>query len=130
MLHLELSRIAAEVSPITESLSPYLPLLGVVFGGIVVGLFGLWNRRKGNMETRAPDVNEIWQQQAKDSHDLDMERRWRRRLENFSHDLLGVYRSLARRVMADGFVLTKREQSFMENDPPTAETPIIKETKS
>lgn len=129
MLHLELSRIAVEVAPLTQTLSPYLPLFGTVFGVLVVGLFGLWNRRKGNMETRAPDVNEIWQQQAKDSHELDMERRWRRRLENFSHDLLGVYRSLARRVMAEGIVLTKREQAFYENDPPTAETKVIKETK-
>lgn len=130
MYYQELSRIAAEVSPITEVLSPYLPLIGVIFGGIVVGLFGLWNRRKGNMETRAPDVNEIWQQQAKESHELDMERRWRRRLENFAHDLLGVYRSLAKRVMAEGFVLTKREQVFYDTDPPTSENKTVKETKS
>jgi len=129
MHYLELSRVVAEVSPVTGFITPFLPLIGTLFGAIVVGLFALWNRRRGNYETRAPDVNEIWQQQAKDSHDLDMERRWRRRLENFAHELLGVYRGLVRRVLAQGFELTKREQAFYDTDPPTAEIKTVKETK-
>lgn len=124
MLQLRLSNLVAAVNPITETITPYLPLIGILFGSLVVGLFAVWNRKRGNMETRAPDVNEIWQQQAKESHDLDMERRWRRRLENFAFELARVFRGYVRRVQAGGSTdLTPHERMFHDTDPPTAETP-------
>jgi hypothetical protein len=111
-----------QANSITQVITPYLPLLGIIIGGVIVGGFGLWNRRKGNIETRAPDVNEIWQQQIYQSHELDAERKIRRRLENYVYELLRVFRAYVRRVQRGGSTeLTNHERMFHDTDPPTSE---------
>lgn len=113
---------------INQLITPYLPLLGIILGGLIVGIFGIHNRRKGNVETRAPDVNEIWQQQIYQNHELDLERRWRRRLENFAHELVKVFRGYVARVQSGGSTeLTYHERMFHDTDPPTSETNVKSE---
>jgi hypothetical protein len=110
---------------ISALLTPYLPLVGIVVGGVIVGVFQVWNRRRGAVETKAPDVNEIWQQQIYQSHELDTERKWRRRLENFAHELVRVFRAYVNRVQSGGSTeLTHHEKLFYDTDPPTSEINI------
>jgi hypothetical protein len=75
---LEVIESFAQVDPFTLVVTPYLPFAGTLLGAAVVGAFAIWNRKRGNVETRAPDVNEIWQKQAHDALELDREYRWRR----------------------------------------------------
>lgn len=113
---------------VSSIITPFLPFLGIIAGGIILGLFNSHNRRKGNVETRAPDVNEIWSQQALQSMELDKERKNRRRLENYIWELLDVYRSYVRRVQMGGSVeLTRHEASYYRNDPPTVELHVVKD---
>lgn len=51
--------LAAEVT-LTEQITPYIPLLTAAIGALIVGGFAMWNRRKGNVETKSPSVAEIW----------------------------------------------------------------------
>jgi hypothetical protein len=116
--------MAADIGPndITVTITPYLPLVGTVAAGLLVGAFAIYNRRKGNIETRAPDVNEIWMQQAREAAALDFERRARRRLENYVDDLLRAFRGYVRRVQRGGSTdLTTTEQKFHDEHPPTTE---------
>jgi hypothetical protein len=119
---LEVIESFAQVDPFTLVVTPYLPFAGTLLGAAVVGAFAIWNRKRGNVETRAPDVNEIWQKQAHDALELDREYRWRRRLQNFCDELLRTFRAYVKRVQAGGSTeLTKHEQMFMESDTPTSE---------
>lgn len=86
----------------TAFITPYLPLIITIIGGLIVGGFGIWNRRHGNIETRAPDVNEIWQQQAAEAKELDLERRLRRRLEDLLRELVRVFWLYTGRVQGGG----------------------------
>lgn len=118
----ELVRAADGVTTPSEIVTPYLPVVGVVLGGIIVGLFTSYNRRKGNVETRAPDVNEIWNQERQVSMELDKERKWRRRIENFSWELTRTFRGYVNRVQAGGDMkLTHHEKLIYDSDPPTSE---------
>lgn len=111
--------------------TPYLPLLGIILGGILVGVFNAHNRRKGNIETRAPDVNAIWTQQAYQSQELDKERKLRRRIENYAWELLDVFHGYVKRVMGGGsYELTHHEKLFFSSDPPTSEIPTDKQERS
>ena len=106
----------------TEQVTPWLPLIGTIFGAIVVGSFAAWNRKRGATENRTPDVNEIWVQQAADAKALDGERRHRRVLE-----------ALGRRVIEPGNVigadfqnggdtaLNAHEQDIYDTDVPPAQ---------
>lgn len=103
----------------TEIVTPYLPLAGIVFGAIVVGVFGLWNRKRGAIEHRAPDVTEIWAREERGQKILDAERAHRRRLENFIDWVLGLFRGYVRRVVAGGSTTpTTDEQKALDSDPP------------
>lgn len=106
-------------------ITPFLPVIGTIVGAIIVGSFALWNRRKGAVETRAPDVNEIWQQQHYQSHELDKETRFRRRLETWSHDMWLTFREYVDRVLIGGDPhLTFKEQKFYDGEPPTRTTEV------
>lgn len=85
-----------------QFLTPYLPLIGVVAGAVVVGLFNAHNRRKGNVETRAPDVNELWQQERALSLELDTERKKRLRTENLAVEVIRTFRAYVQRVLSGG----------------------------
>jgi len=102
---------AAEVS-FTEQLTPFLPLVGTIAGGVVVGLFALYNKRRG----AAPDVKDIWQQQVADHKALDAERRMRRKLEDLAGQIWVVFVGYVRRVQSGGSIeLTTREQEVITN---------------
>jgi hypothetical protein len=107
---------------LSSLITPYLPVVGILLGSILVGVFAVWNRRHGAVETRAPDVNEIWKQQAEQSAQLDLERKLRRKLEDYARDLLRTYRSYVWRVRGGGSIeLTSHERRFFDIDPPTGE---------
>lgn len=127
LMRTETFEAIASVGEITQFITPYLPLLGTIFGGIVVGIFAVWNRKRGAIETRAPDVNEIWQQQAYQFRELDAERRLRMRIQRYADELIRVFRGYVRRVQTGGDLrLTHHERLFHDTDPPTSETPVIK----
>lgn len=112
----------SQAQQVSALVTPYLPLLGIIIGGIIVGVFAAHNRRKGNIEQRSPDVNEIWIQQNLQSKELDKERKWRRRLENFSWELTRVFRGYVSRVQGGGSTdLTHHERLFHDADPPSSE---------
>ena len=67
---------------LTEQLTPYLPLIGTIMGGIVVGAFAMWNRRKGNTENKAPSVAEIWARADR----LEHRARWAYKIQDAFRD--------------------------------------------
>lgn len=84
----------------TEQLTPFLPLIGILLGGLIVGAFAAWNRRKGNVETKAPSVAEIWARADR----LEHRARW-------SYKIQDAYRAYVSRVRGGGSVdLTVGEQ--------------------
>lgn len=116
-----INAVTSESTDPSQFLTPYLPLVGVLAGAIVVGMFNAHNRRKGNVETRAPDVNELWAQERLLSKELDAERKLRRKLERFAWDVLETFRNYVDRVLSGGSVeLTARESKVYENDPPSS----------
>lgn len=97
------------------------PILVVAIGGIIAGLYAAHNRRKGATESRFPDVNEIWSQQAKQSIELDNERKFRRALEDYANNLLRAFRSYVRRALNGGDLrLSDEEKNLIDGNPPTA----------
>ena len=97
----------------TEVLTPYLPLIGTVAGGLVVGAFAIWNRRKGNVETKTPTVTELWARE---------ERVYRhaRRLERYVDLIIDAFRGYHRRVSSGGSVEPTPEESIaLSAEPPT-----------
>ena len=64
-----------------EQIGPFLPFLGVIVGGIIVGGFAVYNRRKGNLEVKVPSVAEVWAKQVEQGKQLDLEVNHRRDLE-------------------------------------------------
>lgn len=107
--------ILAEVTNFTEVVTPYLPVIGVAVGGIVVGVFAAYNRRKGNTENRAPDVNELWQQQAADHRELVIANRLTRQLELHLGKLWEAFVAYVRRVQSGGSTeLTTKEQKLID----------------
>lgn len=112
-------RLADTAPTLTEAITPYLPFFGVVAGAILVGAFAVWNRRRGAVETRAPDVNEMWAKQERDARTLDAERAHRRHLENLLDTVLGSFRAYVRRVRHGGSTdLTDRERSAHDAEIP------------
>lgn len=117
-------------SSFTVAITPYLPVLGIIAGGILVGAFGIYNRRKGNVETRAPDVNEIWQQQVVQGRELDLERKLRRKLEDWLYEFRKMFIAYVLRVQSGGSTnLTSHEAKFKDTEPVTMEMKILKKEK-
>lgn len=95
---------------LTEQLTPYLPLIGTIFGGIVVGAFAAWNRKKGNVETKAPSVAEIWAREER----LTRRNGW---LSNAAWRIQSAFRRYVSRVQAGGPTeLTATEQNLLDLD--------------
>lgn len=119
MMTLLLSQVEENLS-VAETITPFLPLIGTIVGAIVVGIFAVFNRKRGAIETRAPDVNEIWSRQAADQVQLDMERRLRRMLEDLVRDLRRAFRVYVTRVQSGGKAdLTQFERQMYEASIPT-----------
>lgn len=124
MLHVEVLEpgFIANVNEFTLILTPYLPLIGTIIGGIVIGAFAVWNRKRGAVETRAPDVNEIWMQQQYQAAELEKEIKLRRRIERWGDEVLRVYRGYVRRVQTGGDIkMTNHERLMYDQDPPSSE---------
>lgn len=58
---------------------------------MIVGAFAAWNRRKGNVETKAPSVAEIWARADR----LERRARWAYRIQD-------AFREYVSRVRAGG----------------------------
>lgn len=82
--------LSAELT-LTEQITPYIPLLTAAIGAIIVGAFAMWNRRKGNVETKAPSVSEIWARADR----LERRARWAYRIQD-------AFREYVARVRAGG----------------------------
>lgn len=115
-----LADVSGPSSPL-ELFTTLTPILVVVLGGIVAGLWTAHNRRKGAVESRFPDVNEIWSQQARQSIELDNERKFRRALEDYANALLRAFRAYTRRALNGGDLrLSESEKMLIDSEPPTA----------
>lgn len=73
----------------TEQITPYLPLLTAAIGALIVGAFAMWNRRKGNTETKAPTVTEIWARADR----LEFRARWAFRIQDAFRDYVARVRN-------------------------------------
>lgn len=93
----------------TEAISPYLPLLGVIIGGLIVGGFAVYNRRRGNVETKLPSIAEVWAENRLQGQELNTEREYRRFFEILTHRLGEALVSIASR-----FTLNGREQKALD----------------
>lgn len=103
----------------TEAVTPWIPVMVILLGSVAAGIFGIWNRRRGNIENRAPDVNELWNRQAVQDKQLDLERMLRRSLEDFGGMLRRSFRGYVERVQAGGSsVLTEYERRAYDNPLP------------
>lgn len=105
----------ADTPTVTEQLTPYLPVLGVLVGSILVGAFSVWNRRRGASETKAPTVNEIWLREERVS-------RYARRLERYGEFVSVAFKAYATRVRSGGDPTpTGIEQTALDEDMPSIE---------
>jgi hypothetical protein len=113
--------LAAEPS-FTEQIAPYLPFIGVVVSGLLVGGFAVWNRSRGAVETKAPSVAESWQQAAAANSELDLERRMRRWYESAFWALVEAFTGYHRRVVDGGSTaLRAHEKRALDATPPNLE---------
>ena len=93
---------AAEVQPFAEAIGPFLPLVGIAVGGIIVGAFAAHNRKRGAVETKMPSVAEAWEEARKlrdERNDTD------RKLSNLRlafDALLSLFRGYVARVQRGG----------------------------
>lgn len=55
-----------------ELLTPWLPLIGTLAGALLVGLFAVHNRRRGNEEQKMPSVADIWARQDRQALELSL----------------------------------------------------------
>lgn len=121
-MYLQSTLATVETVTFTQAITPFIPLLGTVAGAIVVGVFAAWNRRRGAVETRAPEVSEIWQQQALESKSLDLERRLRRALEDMIYELRRAFKLYVARVHTGGSKeLSEQEEELLRRPLPELE---------
>jgi hypothetical protein len=100
----------ADELTVTEQITPYLPLIATVVGGLIVGGFAIWNRRRGNVETKSPTVAEIWAREER----LARHARW---MENAAWLIQSAFRGYATRVRTGGTTEpTTTEQAALDLD--------------
>lgn len=90
-------------------ITPWLPLLGVIVGGLIVGAFAVYNRKHAAIEGKLPTVGEIWAEQRKLRDEVDGLRVELRRKErgidaiaNAFESLRSVFTSFVSRVQNGG----------------------------
>lgn len=117
--------------------SPYLPFAGVVLGGLIVGGFAAYNRRKGNQEVKVPTVAEAWGEVRLLKADLAaLERKYRNLIELFDA-LKALFRGYVERIRRGGSRrLTAAEQAALslpevsDEDYPTITPQQLDELRS
>lgn len=98
---------------------PYIPIIVAIISAIGIGLFAAHNRRKGNVEIKAPSVAEAWEQAAAANSELDLERSARRWFENAFWKLVDAFAGYVARVTRGGSTdLLAHEQRALDAKPP------------
>ena len=62
---------AAAAHPFIEVVGPYLPLIGIILGGVIVGMFAAYNRSRTSSEDKIPTVAQIWAEQRAMRTEMD-----------------------------------------------------------
>lgn len=107
--------LSTAVPTFNETIGPWLPLIGLIASGLIVGAFSLWNRRHGNVEVKAPSVDEAWERAELANAQLDIERRLRRWFELAFWTVVDAFRGYQHKV---GVELTAAEKNALEATPP------------
>ncbi len=90
-------------------------LITVVLGGMIVGAWAAYNRRRGNSEAKGPSVEQLWREQAAD-------RRLARVFEDLFYRVRSAARSYVQRTQAGGSTeLTDAEREAFALEPPPIE---------
>ncbi|WP_396657088.1 hypothetical protein [Microbacterium oxydans] len=101
--------VATEIT-FTEAIGPYLPVIGIIVGGIIVGVFAVYNRAKGNVEAKAPTVAELWAREER----LSRRVRW---LETAAWRIQFAFGGYSNRVRSGGSPdPTPTEQAALDID--------------
>lgn len=101
-----------------ELITPIVSAGAVILVAIIAAAAGFVNRKRGAVETRAPDANEIWARAEVRERALDYERTNRRHFEDLSFLLWRVFRAYVHRVRHGGTVeLTTNEQQVHDTRP-------------
>lgn len=98
----------------TDWITPYLPLIGVIVGGLIVGGFAIYNRKKGNLEVKVPSVAEAWNEaRAVRAEYDDLDRKYRNLLDAYDA-LKRLFRGFVDRVQRRIHIeLTHAEQTAL-----------------
>lgn len=103
--------LAATPQPsFAETIIPFLPIIGLVLVAIITGAFAIYNRSKGNTETKLPTVVQIWEKQAEADAAYDLEQRRRRALSAAFDALVAFVRRLVARTNT---TLTPDEEALL-----------------
>lgn len=97
---------------LAEQLGPFLPLIGVIVGGLIVGAFAVYNRRKNNVEVKMPSVAELWAKQVEQGEKLDQETDLRRKSDAKVDELEKKVRVADRRSDAYAAALEGTRNAF------------------
>jgi hypothetical protein len=101
-----------------STITAYLPLLGIVLGAVIAGVFNVVRGRQGDSSSKAPTVEAIWKRLDKIDRQLRLEREGR-------YTLLRVFRAYVSRVQQGGDIaLTTEEQRALadtEMPPPESD---------
>lgn len=128
-----MSLLAVAVPTFTDIVAPYLPFFGVVAGGTLVGIFTRWNSKRGNVESKTPTVQQIWDEQRQQKKDFDLavagvtgrldgEVERRKKTERAFVGLRDVFLKFADRVQRGGSPeLTIEEHAALELPVPVLE---------
>jgi hypothetical protein len=105
----------AETQSFAEAIGPYLPILGVLLGGIVVGGFAIYNRKRGAVETKMPSVAESWAESRVLRAERDAVDGKLSNLRQAFDALLALFRGYVQRVQRGGPPrLTSAEQAALD----------------
>lgn len=102
---------------LVHDLIPYWPGIVTIIGAMIVGLFAVWNRKKGNMENRAPSAAEAWKE-------ADLARGRLRKIEDAYWIIRHVFQGYYHRVSTGGSTeLTTSEHEVINARPLDYDTP-------
>jgi hypothetical protein len=104
-----------EVKSFAEAVGPFLPLIGVLAGGVIVGGFAVHNRRRGAVETKMPTVAEMWAEASKDRESRKLAEEKYSNLRQAFDALRALFRGYVERTQRGGSrALTRAEQAALD----------------